>query len=451
MLPTISPSKALPRQSVRPVEVWAWAMYDFANSGYTTVVITALFSAYFVGVVAEGAAWATLAWTSALAVSYGLIVLSAPVVGAIADAYAWKKRLLALATGGCVATTAALYFAVPGAIAVAATMVIASNFFYGMGQNLIAAFLPELAGSRSMGRVSGWGWSFGYFGGLTSLAACLAWISHAKAQGATAAEFVPVCMLITAVLFAVAAVPTFVFLGERTPPQGGDPAHVAASAWARLRVSFKHARRFRDLSRFLVCTVFYQAGIQAVIALAAIYAQEAMLFSTQETLLLILVVNLTASVGAFAFGYLQDRIGHISSIVLTMLGWIMMVVIAWRAQDSTMFWVAANIAGVCMGASQSASRAVVGLLAPPSRVAEFFGLWGLATNLASIIGPLTYGAITCITAGDHRTAFLCTGCYFLMALGLVFGVRIGRGRRAALRAEREDRRAIPRLAPFRPE
>lgn len=322
-------------------------------------------------------------------------------------------------------------------------MVVASNFFYSMGQNLIAAFLPELAESRSMGRMSGWGWSFGYVGGLLSLGVCLAWITHAQGLGAPAAEFVPISMLITAGLFALAVVPTFVFLRERTPPQGGDPAHVVASAWARVAVSLKHARRFPDLARFLVCTVVYQAGIQTVIALAAIYAQEAMGFSTTDTLLLILVVNVTASAGAFAFGYLQDRMGHITAIVLTMLGWIMMVSIAWRAQDQAMFWVAANIAGLCMGASQSAGRAVVGLLAPPSRVAEFFGLWGLATNLASIIGPLTYGAVTWLTAGDHRTAILCTGAYFLLALGLIFGVRIGRGRRAALRAERQDRRTTP--------
>ena len=428
-------------QNVRPVEVWAWAMYDFANSGYTTVVVTAVFSAYFVGVVAQGAAWATFAWTGALAVSYALIVVTAPLIGAIADAYAWKKRLLLYSTVGCVVTTAALYFSAPGALWLAVAMTIASNFFYSVGQNLIAAFLPELAESRAMGRVSGWGWSFGYLGGLTSLVACLAYIGYAQAHGQTAAQFVPVTMIITAALFALAAVPTFVFLRERTPPQGGDPRHLAASAWARLRVTMRHAHRFRDLSRFLICTVFYQAGIQAVISLAAIYAQEAMHFETKQTLLLILVVNVTASVGAFAFGYLQDRIGHITAIVLTMLGWIMMVVIAWRAQTAEMFWVAANIAGLCLGASQSAGRAVVGILAPPSRVAEFFGLWGLATNLASIFGPLTYGAVSWITHGDHRTAILITGSYFVVALALIFGVRIDRGHRAALRAERDDRAA----------
>ena len=438
-MPANNSRNALARD-VRPVEVWAWAMYDFANSGYTTVVITAVFNAYFVAVVAGGADWGTLAWTAALSVSYVLTLLSAPLVGALADAYAWKKRLLALSTAGCIAGTAALWFAGPGTLALAAVAVIVSNLCFGTGQNLIAAFLPELADSRSMGKVSGWGWSFGYLGGLLALGLCLAYIHYAQGLGHTAEQFVPVTMLITAALFAVSVLPTFAFLRERTPAQGGDPLHLAATAWRRLAITVRHARRFRDLSRFLVCNVFYQAGIQAVIALAAIYAQEAMGFSTTETLMLILVVNLTASAGAFAFGYLQDRIGHIPAVMLTMIGWILMVLIAWRAQGATMFWVAANIAGLCMGASQSAGRAVVGILAPPSRLAEFYGLWGLAINLASVFGPLTYGLVSWLTGGDHRAAILATGSYFVVALFIVFGVRVGRGRRAALKAEREDRR-----------
>jgi UMF1 family MFS transporter len=134
-------------------------MYDFANSGYTTIVVTAIFNAYFVAVVAENAPWATLAWTLSLAASYMLVVLTAPLIGAYADAWAAKKRLLLVTTIGCVAFTAALFFAGPGALWLAIPLLVLSNFFYGCGENLIAAFLPELAREESIGRVSGWGWS----------------------------------------------------------------------------------------------------------------------------------------------------------------------------------------------------------------------------------------------------------------------------------------------------
>src|SRR5262245_44048027 len=157
-------------------EVWAWSMYDFANSGYTTVVITAVFSAYFVSVVAGNAPWATFAWTAALSVSYALILFTGPLVGAWADAHAAKKKALLWTTIGCVAFTALLSLVSSGAVALALLLIVLSNYFFGLGENVVAAFLPELADSNAMGRVSGWGWAFGYLGGLTALGICLAYI-----------------------------------------------------------------------------------------------------------------------------------------------------------------------------------------------------------------------------------------------------------------------------------
>jgi len=406
-------------------EVWAWSMYDFANSAYTTVVITAVFGAYFVGVVAEGKAWATFAWTAALSASYAAILVTGPLVGAWADAHAAKKELLLATTVGCVIFTAALYYAGPGAIALSLVFLILSNYFFGAGENLIAAFLPELASSQAMGRVSGWGWSFGYLGGLAALGLCLFYITSNSQQPAS--QTVPVTMLITAGFFALAALPTFLFLRERATPQPQT-----ASPWTRVRDTLRHARQFRDLRRFLVCLVFYQAGITAVVSLAAIYAEQAMKFTMQQTITLILVVNVTAAIGAFGFGYLQDAIGHVRAVALTLLGWIVMVLLAGFSESAASFWLAANLAGLCMGSAQAAGRAVVGYLAPPARLAEFFGLWGLAVKAASIFGPLTYGAVTWMFAGNHRLGIFATGIYFVIGLFLLRGIDIERGRQAAL-------------------
>ncbi|HXF66728.1 MAG TPA: MFS transporter, partial [Burkholderiales bacterium] len=281
---------------VAPREVVSWAFYDFANSGYTTVVITAVFNAYFVAEVAGGAPWATFAWTAALAASYALIVVTAPVIGAYADAHAAKKRLLAAATAGCVLFTAGLALVGRGDLALGVALVVLSNFFFGTGENLVAAFLPELARGEALGRISGWGWSLGYFGGLTTLGACLAYVAYAQARGAEAAEFVPVTMLITAGIFALASLPTFLFLRERAVPVAGAGG-VLEAALARLAETLRRARRYGDFSRFLVCLVFYQAGIQTVVALAAVYAQEVMGFTTRDTLVLVLLVNVTAAAG----------------------------------------------------------------------------------------------------------------------------------------------------------
>jgi UMF1 family MFS transporter len=420
---------------VRPVEAWAWAMYDFANSGYTTVVITAVFNAYFVATVAGDASWATLAWTGALAVSYALIMLTAPGLGAYADLRAAKKRLLAITTLGCVAGTAALGWVGPGDLWLGIALVVVSNFFFGTGENLIAAFMPELARGRALGRLSGLGWGLGYLGGMLTLGLCLAYVTQAQGRGEAAAQFVPVTLLITAGIFALASLPTFVWLGERGRAQRpGEGERGLAAAYRRVLDTLGHLERYPDLGRFLICIVCYQAGVQAVIALAAVYAQQAMGFDTQDSIVLILAVNVMAALGALAFGQVQDRIGHKPAVAWTLAGWLATVVLAWFAVERPLFWLAATLAGLCLGASQSAGRALVGYLSPYSHRAEFFGLWGMAVKLSSILGPVTYGLAVWITDGAHRSAMLLLGWFFLAGLWLLAKVDVRRGRRQALRS-----------------
>ena len=415
---------------VRRREVWAWSMYDFANSGYTTVVITALFNAYFVGVVAKEKPWATLAWTVALSISYLLIIVTAPAIGAYADAHANKKKLLIIATVGCVLFTAGLYWVGPGDIALAMALVVLSNYFYGTGENINSAFLPELAQSEALGKVSGWGWSFGYLGGLTSLGVALGYVNWAQAAGRGAAEFVPVAMVLTALIFALASVPTFLVLRERAVATSRKTSSLGESIQQFFN-SLRSLQAFPDFARFLLCGACYQAGISTVIALAAIYAEQVMHFATQQTLMLIMLVNITAAIGAFAFGYLQDRLGHRVTLAITLVGWIVMTLLAYFSQTQEMFWVAANLAGLCMGSSQSAGRAMVGMFSPTSRRAEFYGMWGVATKFSAVVGPLTYGLATWLSGGNHRLAILISGSSFLFGLIVLWKVDVDRGKKAA--------------------
>jgi len=295
-----------------------------------------------------------------------------------------------------------------------------------MGENLGGAFLPELARPEALGKVSGWGWSLGYFGGILALAVSLAWVMTADRRGSTTSEAVGGTMIITAAIFALAALPTFLFLKERARPASGIPQ--AADAFARLLDTFRHARKYRDLLLVFACGTCYQAGVATVIALAAIYAEQVMGFKTQDTIMLVLVVNVTAAIGAFSFGYAQDRVGKVVALRITIVGWIAMTVVAYASQTPAMFWVAANLAGLCMGSSQSAGRALVAFLSPAARSAEFFGLWGFAIRLAAILGPLTYGAVTWITGGNHRLAILLTGAFFVAALIVLAFVDERRGR-----------------------
>lgn len=429
------PSSVL-QPGVRKREVFGWAMYDFANSGYTTVVITAVFAAYFVGGIAGSAPWATFAWTLALSISYALVMVTMPAIGAWADRRAAKKRVLVLATAGCVLATAALAltprFASGSAplagVAVAMALVVVSNTFYSYGESLTGAFLPELATAEGMGKVSGWGWAFGYVGGMLTLGLCLAYVLWAQSRGLPASHFVPVTMLVTAVVYGLAACVTFALLPERSAPQPGR----AGGAMRQLLHTLREARRYRDFMWLLACTVCYQGGVAVAITLAAIYAEQVIGFVPHETMVLIFVLNLAAAAGAFGFGYVQDRVGHRLSLGATLVAWVVVCIVAAAATTKGGFWVAAAIAGLAMGSSQSAGRAMTGVLAPPTQLAEFFGLWTFATRLASIVGPLSYGAITWASGGNQRVAIVATAGLFVAGLALLAPIDMRRGRAAAL-------------------
>jgi UMF1 family MFS transporter len=432
-----APGSAAPAARVPGREVFAWAMYDFANSGYTTTVLTAIFNAYFVGVVAgEGAdqsGRATLLWTVAMAVTNTLVLLSAPVLGAIADHGAHKKRFLAFTTIGCVLFTAMLGFVGAHDVVAGMVFVILSSLMFASGENFIAAFLPEIAAQEDMGRISGYGWSLGYVGGLLVLGLCLLYIRWAQAHAATAEQYVPVTMWITAAMFALAAVPTFVWLRERAVPQAlpAGEGYVRVG-FRRVRETFAHACHYRDLFRFLVTLAIYYCGINTVIVLAAIYAQQVMGFSMEDNIVLILVVNVTAAAGAFVFGRVQDRLGSIRTLVVTLAMWIVALIAAYFVETRAGFWVVANLIGLALGSSQSAGRALVGQFSPPERSAEFFGLWGLAGKLAAVVGPLVYGLVAYLSGGNQRQALLSTCVFFVVGLLLLMTVDERRGRTAAL-------------------
>jgi UMF1 family MFS transporter len=371
-----------------------------------------------------------------MSIANALVLISAPMIGAIADHRAAKKRFLLVTTIGCVLCTALLALPGPGDVLLAMVLVVLSGLMFATGENLIAAFLPEISQQDGMGRVSAYGWTLGYVGGLVALALCLAYVSWAQGQGLEAPQFVPVTMLIVATIFGLAAIPTFIWLQERAislPLPGG--MHYLQVGFGRLRHTLAQTRRFRDLFRFLVALTIYQCGINTVVVLAAVYAQQVMGFEPRETISLILVVNVTAAWGAFLFGQVQDRLGSVPTLALTLLIWVVATTLAFFTDSRARFWIVANLVGVALGSSQSSGRALIGQFSPPARSAEFFGLWGLAGKLAATVGPLSYGLISYLTAGNHRLAILSTIGFFVAGLALLATIDEQRGKTTALAEE----------------
>lgn len=429
-----------PSWPVKRREIAAWAFFDFANSGFVTVVLTTIYSAYFVGVVAAGLderspGSATLMWTLAVGCANLLVLLGGPVVGAIADQHACKKRFLLVTSLICVAGTVLLAGAQPGQVTLSMGLVVVATLGFAFGENLIAAFLPEIAEPEAMGKISGYGWSLGYFGGLLTLGCCLAYINYSESQGLGATHFVPVSLLITAALFVVTAIPTFVWLRERATPllsaAGGSVRHHWQEGVRQVRNTLREASRLPDLFRFLLCVILFQAGVATVVAVAAIFAQEVMGFDSKQLIVMVMVVNLTAAVGALAFGYVQDYFGSVVSLAGALVLWIVAIAVAMGAESEAEVWLTANLIGLGMGSTQTGGRALIGRLTPEARSAEVFGLWGLANRAAAILGPVSYGLISSLSAGNHRMAMLSTAAFFLAGLMLLLTVKESRGRAAA--------------------
>ncbi|MFP4560409.1 MAG: MFS transporter [Thiohalorhabdus sp.] len=407
-------------------EILAWAFYDFANSGYTTVVVTAVFNAYFVGAVAGGGPTAWLLWTVALALSHALVLLIGPWVGQTADEHGRLKPWLGVSTVLCILGTAALGLVGPGDLTLGMALIVVSNTAFGLGENLIAAFLPRLVPVHRLGRTSAFGWTIGYLGGLLTLLVCLAYVRWSQAQGGAAEDFVPVTMVIVAVMFAIAAIPTFLWVRERPGPLARTGYRT--NPWQRTLQAWRDARQLPDLARFLVCLGIFYCGIQTVVALAAVYAEQVMGFSKDETISMILVVNLAAAGGAWLLGRVHDRIGAVRTVAITLVGWLAAILLAFFAREPGTFWAAAFLVGACMGASQSSGRALVAMLSPAGHEGAFFGLWGVAVKVAAIVGPLSYGLLSYFSAGNYRGALLATAGFFVVGLVLLAGVDERRGR-----------------------
>ena len=415
----ISSSNSL-RPDVKPSEVFAWASLDFANSGYTTVVLTAVFNAYFVTTIMEGSINATLVWTSILSISYLMIMITAPWLGAYADYSGNHKLILYLATFFCSFSTILLGFCSSKTLILAGILLVISNFSYSVHQDIAASYLINFCKSNQLGRVSGFGWSWGFVGGITTLILSFLWIYNSSyffnSESLSDQVKVAGSMIITGVFFGVVSLLALTKLKKFKPL---DSNKNWKGAWLRIIKNSNLGKNNKDLYDFLLCIFVYQAGIAAVITIAAIYAKEVMSFSIEQTIIMILIVNVTACVGAFGFGFLQDLIGHKKSLLLSLILWLLTVILIFLSSSSHIFWIAANFAGLAMGASQSGARAAVAHMSPINQQAENFGLWGFSINAASAFGPLIYGLATFLTKNNHQLSILVIAGFFVVGIFLL--------------------------------
>jgi len=436
----------VPRKRAPKREIFGWAMFDFANQAYTLLIITVIFGDLFTRVIVgdrgDDYRLGNLLWSLALSSSYLMVVFAAPLLGAMMDFSAARKRFLFGSYLLTVAATALLYFVAPGYVLLGVLLIIVSNFGYAMGESFIASFLPGLGPPEDLGKISGFGWALGYVGGLVAAGFVLVYLGEVSHENFESVRWVGP---FAAFFFLVAAIPTFVWVRERGTPRRLPPGMGYLSMGiGRLRGTLAELGSFRDLAMLLGSIFFTMAGVYIVITFAFIYGAQVIGWDEGVRQLMFVVVQIFAAAGAFGFGMLQDRIGAKVTYLGTLILWILAIGaiwgtpflaagadaflgVTWEAQYIFLF--AGCLAGLSLGSSQSAGRALVAILSPQEKAAEFFGFWGVAAKLAAVFGVLGLGVLQSVFGLQSAILF----CALLFAIAVLVGSAVDqeRGRRRA--------------------
>lgn len=377
----------LPRKATRR-ERWAWYLYDFGNSAYASVVLLTVYSAYFKEEVVGGERGSWL-WGLAVGIAMLVVAVMSPVLGALADFAGRKKRFLFYFTALSCLFTGLLFFVQRGDTLLGMLFFILAEVGYRNAQVFYDALLPELAAPEEIGRISGTGWAIGSAGGIVVLLIILPLVLFIPGD-----FIIRFSLVITAVFFALAAAPTFAWVGERAQPQRLPPGETYLTvSFKRLWKTFRAIHRFREFAKFIIAFLVYNDGILMALDFAAIIGAVLYGMDQQQLVLFMILVQATSVAGAYGFGLLADRIGGKRSLVLSLV--LMIAAVTWMFFNHSLagFFIIGAMAGFALTGVQSVSRTLVGVFSPPGQSAEFYGLFAVAGRTSSFIGPTVYGWI----------------------------------------------------------
>lgn len=424
---TVPPGRDVPKV------IWSWAMYDWANSAFTTLVVTFIYSYYFTQVMAPDEATGTLWWSRAVAISSVLTALASPVFGAAADRGGARKRFMGVALAISVGATTALAFIRPdmaSAALIALILFVVADLTFEIGNVFYNAFLPSIASPARIGRISGWGWGLGYVGGTVCMGIALIgfvqpdvpWFGMTKDAGWN----VRATNLLVAGWFLVFALPMFLFV----PEQRTHAARISVkAAFQELAQTARHLGRFKELVKFLVARLVFNDGLVTVFAFGGIYAGEVFGMTLSEVIVLGIVLNVTSGLGAFLFGFVDDRLGGKKTIMITIVMMVVATGMAVWAPTRFWFWVAAIMIGIFVGPNQSASRSLMGRFVPAKHESEFFGFFAFSGKATAFAGPLLLGALS--DAYSHRVGMASVIIFFVVGGLLLLLVDEKKGMAAA--------------------
>ena len=399
----------------KSTQIISWSLYDFANQPYTTLIITFIYSAFFLVYIAPNVDDGTFLWTSAIAISAIFVALISPILGAFADNSGYRKFFLIFFTIVCSIFTALLYFPEKGQVYFALILVVISNIAFEMGTVFCNSYLKDLSTNKNVGKVSGFAWGLGFIGGLLALLLVFIFLAEYPDDKP---EVIKLMNIFVGLWFLIFSMPAFIFLKEKKRKKI-TKSNILLS-FQSLSHTFKEISQYKKILNFLVARLFYNDGLVTIFVVGGIYAKGTLGFSIDEVVILGVVLNVFAAIGSFLFGFLEDNIGVKKVINISLIFLIIATLLAFVAPmtdfPKAIFWIAGILIGTMVGPTQSCSRSYMSQLIPDDKKNEFFGFFAFTGKATSFLGPLLFGLITKFHSQQY--ALLSVIVFFIIGLVL---------------------------------
>jgi UMF1 family MFS transporter len=411
-------------------ELRAWALYDWANSAFLCTIITAVYPIYFAQVSAAGMepARTTAVFATATTAALSVIAVLAPILGALADFYAWRKRMLAFFLSLGVVSTAGLALTGQGDWKLGAGLFIFANIGASGSFVFYDSLLPHIATPREIDRVSTAGYALGYLGGGLLLAINLFWIMKPSVFGmADAATAMRWSFLSVAVWWALFSIPIL----RQVPEPPGAPnkeGHPVRIAFTRLAATFRELRMYRQALLLLIGFLIYNDGIGTIIRMTSVYGTEIGLESS-TMVTAILMVQFLGIPFTIAFGALSGKVGTKNAILFALSIYVVVAFLAYRMTTAREFYILAGLVAVAQGGCQALSRSLFASLIPSDKTSEFFGFFAVAEKFSGVAGTGLFAVLVALT-GSGRTAVLSLVGFFIVGAGFLLAVDVDEGRSA---------------------
>jgi UMF1 family MFS transporter len=405
-------------------QVFIWSLFDFANSSYAVIIVAFVFAVYFTDVVCQKQPIGDFYWSLGINISMIASAILNPICGAIADRSSNKKGFLLFFTLLAVIPTAFMYFTGPGTIFLALFLFIVSNIGFQTGLTFYDAFISDMVDEKHYNKVSGIGYAIGYIGSLVSVMLVFPLKDRPD-----------LLFAVTAAFFLVFSLPLFLFLKEKKIQSeiSSERINYISYGFNKVFDTVKHINNFKNLRNFLVAYFLYIDAVNTIIFFSGIYARKTLEFSITELAIFFIVVQLTAMLGSFLFGYIGDKAGILRSIVITIVFWVLIVasIYVFIEKDSFvkiagmhihLFFIIGGFAGTFLGSTQALSRALMTKITPQEIKTEFFGFYALFEKTSTLLGPLTFGLVSWLS-GSQKAAVLSVGIFLIFGMLMLKKVR----------------------------